>query len=219
MDSMTFPEIFEGHVMGFFTDRRLGVDVEPLTGRKVYFPTQSHSDTVKVLASGLRPAKADAVITCRRDILLGVKTADCVPILLHDWNMSVIGAVHAGWKGTAKGILKKTIKKMKEKFNSRPGDILVAIGPAIKWCCYEVGEDVAKAVARATGDGDYCRTVKGKHLLDLQSSNIRQAIAMGINERNISLLEECTHCSSGKYHSYRQARGEAGRQGGFIGFP
>jgi YfiH family protein len=219
MKDMIFPEIFDGYVLGFFSDRELGIDVEHITGRRVYFPIQTHSAGVKVLESDLKPTKADAVVTIRRDILLGVQTADCVPMLLLDRDAAVIGAVHAGWKGTAKAILKKTITKMQKKFNSRPEDILLAIGPAIRWLCYEVGSDVLEAVVEATGEGEYYSEQGGKNYLDLQLANVHQARTAGVREINISVTEDCTYCYPDRYHSYRRSKEAAGRQGGFIGFP
>jgi len=216
---MIFPEIFDGFVMGFFTDRELGVDVQGLTGRKVYFPVQEHSDKIHVVKGGLKPASADSVITDRHDILLGVQTADCVPILLLDSVTLAIGAVHAGWRSTAMGILKKTIGAMQEKFGSDPGDILVALGPAIRWCCYEVGDEVVEAVRKATGEGDYHMVRDGKNCLDLQSANKLQALSLGVKNHNISVTEECTYCFHDRYFSYRYDRGNRGRQGGFIGMP
>lgn len=216
---MIFPEIFDGFVMGFFTDRELGVDVEGLTGRKVYFPVQEHSDKVFEVKGGLKPAHADSVITERHDILLGVQTADCVPILIYDGLNLAIGAVHAGWRSTSMGILKKTVRAMGEKYGSRPEDLLVALGPSIRWCCYEVGEEVLEAVRKATGEGDYYMVREGKNCLDLQTANRLQALSLGVKGYNISVTEECTFCFHDRYFSYRYDRGNKGRQGGFIGMP
>jgi YfiH family protein len=217
---MIFPEIFDGLVMGFFTDRELGTNVRGLTGRRVYMPKQEHSDTVITIGKDLKPRAADAVITDRHDILIGVQSADCVPILLYDRGHQVVGAVHAGWRGTAKGILKKAIGKMVKKYHSEPGDILVALGPAIRWCCYEVDKDVVDAVSTSTGNGEYYKSKSkdGKFCLDLQTANKLQAIEMGIEERNISITDECTFCYPDRYYSHRKEPGE-GRQGAFIGLP
>jgi copper oxidase (laccase) domain-containing protein len=119
----------------------------------------------------------------------------------------------------------KAVKKMSEKFDSRPGDILLAVGPAIKWCCYEVGDEVVRAVKKSTGEDKYYhRTDGGRHFIDLQTLNVQQALSTGIKGKNISMVEECTHCTPGKYHSYRKSQESADRQGGdrqggFIGFP
>lgn len=213
---MIFPEIFDGCVMGFFTDKELGTSVEGLTGKRAYFPKQEHTDIVINLNSDTRQKTADAVITTRADVVIGIKTADCVPILVFDRVNEVMGAVHAGWRGTAKGIIKKTIEKMREKYKSRPEDILLAMGPSIKMCCYAVGPDVLEAIKEQTGEGDYFKSNGDKHCVDIQAANKLQALGMGVPERNISMSEDCTYCSHEKYYSYRFDKKTKGRQGGFI---
>lgn len=219
MDEMIYPEIFDGKVMGFFTGKGLGIDVEPLVGRPVYMPLQRHTNIVMALGDSLRPRKADAVITDRHDIMLGVQVADCVPILLYDAKKRIIGAVHAGWKGTASGILKRTLKLMAEKFGSKPSDILMAAGPSIRVCCYEVGQDVLKAVVKQTGKGDYHNENGRKPYLDLTFANKQQAVSSGVPERHIWTVQECTMCHPHLFHSYRFSKRLTGQQGGFIGLP
>ena len=232
---MIYPEIFDGFVMGFFTGKDVGLNVEAITGRRVFYPVQKHTDTVIHVREKTRPSAGDAVITQRNDILLGVKSADCVPILIYDKVGHAIGAVHAGWRGTAAGILKKTIKEMEAAFCTDPEDLLISLGPSIRWCCYEVGREVIDAVKKETGkDGEYYKPKKAgrgeagnKFCLDLQSANKLQALSMGVPERSISIVEECTYCFPDRYYSYRYALKQGGpdspaakrRQGGFIGMP
>jgi YfiH family protein len=215
---MIFPEVFDGRVMGFFTDRELGTHIQGLTGRRVYLPTQEHTDEVIVLEKDLNTRVADALVTDRHDIMLGIQTADCVPILLFDKVHRAIGAVHAGWRGTAKGILKKTLKIMETRFGCDPRDVIVAMGPAIRWCCYEVADDVVEAVRQATEDDNYHKVEDGKNCLDLQSANAAQALSAGITKDHISIIEECTYCFPETYYSYRYNKTDK-RQGGFIGLP
>lgn len=210
---MIYPEIFNGFALGFFTDGKVGIDIDALTHKKVYLPVQEHTDTVDFIEEDLRPRTADAVITKRDDILIGVKVADCVPILLFDRERSIAAAVHAGWRGTAKGILRKTITAMTNKYGSDPVDILISMGPSIKKCCYEVSDEVIQAITEETGVGDY----HSKTHLDLHGANMVQAVSSGIRPEHIDIIEECTCCFNGKYHSYRRDNGARGRQGGFIG--
>ena len=215
---MIYPGVFEGRVMAFFTDREVGLDVSGITGRSVYMPVQEHTGSIIELGASLAPRVGDAVFTIRRDVLIGVKTADCVPVLLHDPVNMVMGAVHAGWRGTAQGILRLTIQAMSERYSTRPSDILLAIGPAIRWCCYEVGRDVLDAVVAATGEGDYHKVRDGKLCLDLPEANLRQAISVGVMNHHVWISDECTWCHPEKYYSYRYDQA-TGRQGGFIGMP
>jgi len=224
MNRLIFPEIFKGKITAFFTGKDPGAEVPDISRTLkiqrecIYLPVQKHTDKVQILGSDHEPKIADAVITTENGVLIGVRVADCVPVLLWDRARGVIGAVHAGWRGTAAGILKKTLLEMSGRFFCDPKDILVAIGPGIKWCCYGVDHDVVHAVRQATGEGDYVLEKGGKYCLDLPSANKYQAVSAGIPEPNIWISEDCTFCNPGRYFSYRYARGATGRQGGFIGF-
>lgn len=169
------------------------------------------------MLESFEPRIGDAVITDTKGVLIGVQGADCVPILLYDRRTNATGAVHAGWRGTAAEILKKTIGAMGERFSSSPSDIMVAIGPAIRWCCYDVGQEVIAAVEKVTGGGDYFRAKGEKYCLDLPAANRHQGITAGILREHIWMSEECTFCQNQKYYSYRSAKGPTGSQGGVIG--
>ncbi|MBI4687566.1 MAG: peptidoglycan editing factor PgeF [Nitrospirae bacterium] len=183
----------------------------------VYIPVQKHTNEAVILESNMEPVVADAVLTKREGVIIGIQVADCVPVLLYDKKKAVIGAVHAGWRGTAGGILKNTISAMHERFGSLTEDIMIAIGPSIRECCYMVGEEVINAVSAVTGEGDYYRRHNGKYIIDLSLANRLQALSLGVPEKNIWQSGECTSCNPQKFHSYRYTNGAAGRQGGFIG--
>jgi len=206
-----------------FTGKNPGADLESIaemyrtTRDNIYLPIQKHTDRVMVIGASLEPVIADAVITKQKGLLIGVQVADCVPILLCDPLKQVVGAVHAGWRGTAQAILKKTIHIFCGRFFSNPADILVAIGPSIRQCCYEVDGEVIRAVSSATGHGAYFRTKGDKFYLDLAAANQLQALTMGVPEGNVWVSAECTFCSPEKFFSYRFNKGSVGRQAGFIG--
>jgi hypothetical protein len=122
-EQIIIPPIFTGFpVKAFFTTKTSGSDknavskIAGISSNSIYLPIQKHTDKVLILDYDVEPKIADAVITNRKDILIGVQVADCVPILLYDMQKNVVGAVHAGWRGTAEGILKKTIKAMMDRF-------------------------------------------------------------------------------------------------------
>jgi hypothetical protein len=221
------PNFVSLHVKAFFTTKIFvnnynhindALDKElNLSKDEIYLPIQKHTNKIHILDSDHKPVVADAVITDKKHILIGVLVADCVPILIYDSIRGIIAAVHAGWRGTAKQILKETIRTMQEKFGSIPADISVAIGPSIRQCSYEVDEDVSNAVLEATGEGDYYRRQGNKYFIDLSSANRIQALNTGILSNNIWQSEECTFCKPEKYYSYRYSKGSSGRQGGFIG--
>jgi YfiH family protein len=238
MDRLIYPYIFNGHVSpvrrfrggffsngvkAFFTRKSLGVDIKEISiifsmkEKDIYLPLQRHTDRIVVIESDLEPKIADAIITERKGILIGVRVADCVPILLLDKRNSVIGAVHAGWRGTAAQVIKKTLKSMLGHFYSFPEDIHIALGPSIRWSCYDVGNEVKEAICKATGDGEYYIQKKGKYCVDLSYANMYQAVAMGVPKKNIWISHECTYCNPKEYYSYRFNKGITGSQGGFIG--
>ncbi len=219
------PDIFHRlPVTAFFTTKTLHGGLETISkmlgipSSQIYLPIQKHTDKIVLVDYDLGPRIGDAVITNRRGILIGVQVADCVPILLYDRRTGVIGAVHAGWRGTAEAILKKTINRMVERFSSVPADILIALGPGIRWCCYAVGPEVLEAVKKATGTGDYITKKGEKYCLDLPAANRYQAISSGVLGEHIGISEECTFCIPERYYSYRYAKGPTGRQYGLIGF-
>ncbi len=224
MDKFILPEIFSNGVKAFFTRKSPGTDIKKISSilsikkEDIYFPIQRHTDKVLVVESDLEPKIADAVVTKREGILIAVQVADCVPVLLFDRGKFVIGAVHAGWRGTAAQILKKTIKSMVEHFGSLPEDIAVALGPSIRWNCYRVDSEVKNAICTATGDGrNYVEKNDDGYCVDLSSANVLQALSMGVPEENIWSSHDCTYCSPDEYYSYRYAKGITGSQGGFIG--
>jgi YfiH family protein len=140
-----------------------------------------------------------------------------VPVLICEKEKGIIGAVHAGWRGTAAGIVKKTVMMIMERYICRANGFYIAIGPSIRGCSYSVDHDVNDAVKKATGEGDYYSKKGEKYFLDLPRANKQQAMSIGIPESNIWISDECTFCNPDKFFSYRYAKGSTGRQGAFIG--
>ena len=156
----------------------------------------------------------DALITNKKGLMLTILTADCVPVLLFDPKQSVIGAVHAGWRGTEQGIVHKTILEMQKVFGSNPTDIVVGIAPSIGRCCYEVGEDVAKYFFE---DSASFSKKEDKFMLDLPYLNKMQLLKAGLLEQNIEMSNVCTSCAVDDYFSYRNEQGCSGRFMSMIG--
>ena len=164
---------------------------------------QIHSD---ICFQGVSQAgclgEGDALVSSAPGILVGVKTADCVPILLADETHRRAAAVHAGWRGTAQGIARKVARAL-----VRPDSILhAAIGPAIGPCCYEVGSEVAERFGQ-----------RGRIHLDLVEENRRQLVEAGIAPERIYAARFCTACLADEFHSFRRDRERSGRMISFIG--
>lgn len=210
-------------ITAFFTGKDPGADpgrisvISGIPREKVYMPIQKHTDKIIILESLLEPKIGDAVITREKGILIGVQAADCVPVLFHERGRNIIGAVHAGWRGTAAGILSKTLSTVLNRYRGRTEDISVFVGPSIRGCCYTVDHEVLQAVRAASGEGSYYSQKGGKYCLDLSGANISQVLNIGVPLRNIWCMDACTYCNPDQFYSYRYAKGPTGRQGGFIG--
>lgn len=184
---------------------------------------QTHSDHIKVIDKegnqgweGLEDAvkDCDALITNKHETILVILTADCVPILLCDTRKGVIAAVHAGWRGTQKEIVSKTVQKMSDVFDCKVKDIFAGVGPAIGACCYEVNEDVAAQFLLVP---EVCERINDKFMIDLPLMNKIQLINAGLPESNIEMSGICTACEVEKFFSYRKEQGCNGRFMSMIG--
>ena len=174
---------------------------------------QIHSCIVLELAGtgGDRIADGDGLVTGQPGMLVGVRTADCVPILLVDRVRRVVSAVHAGWRGTAVGIAGEAVLRMQEKFGTRPEDVLAAIGPSIGGCCYEVGADVARHFGTWVPDLEQTATPAR---VDLKTVNRLQLEQLGL--QNVWVSQNCTYCCS-DFYSFRREKEQAGRMISYIG--
>jgi YfiH family protein len=170
---------------------------------------QIHSSRV-LNASGLRDRdrEGDALVTDQLRIGIGVRTADCVPILLLDCRNRAVAAIHAGWRGSASEIAKCTVEKMSRDFETSPADIYAAIGPCIRACCYEVGIEVAQQFASVFPEWDPNARV---HKLDLAEANRRQLQAAGVPPAHIFDSCLCTTCDAAQFFSYRREPENPGR--------
>lgn len=162
------------------------------------------------------PPKADIIITDKPEVTLYMRFADCVPILLFDPVKKVIGIAHAGWQGTVKNVPMKAAQIMKQKFGSRSGDIIAAIGPSIGPESYEVGEDVASQVRKAFGvdASGLLNTINSKTHLDLWQANRLSLEEAGIKHIQISGI--CTATNTQDWFSHRAENGRTGRFGVMV---
>jgi len=183
---------------------------------------------------GAAPPEADGILTNQRGILLGIQTADCIPVLVADPVRRAVGAFHAGWRGTVERIVELGIRQMQEEFGSDAAQLVAAIGPGIGPCCYIVGDEVlarfdaAFAYSRelfsadAAGDdwADSDGTSKARRpalRLDLIEANRRQLLTAGLDAGSIAIVGGCTACQRERFFSHRASQGHAGRMMAVIG--
>ena len=205
---------------------------------------QIHSAlTHRVRAVAAHAPARDGMITNVPGLLLAIKTADCVPVLVADAKRRIVGAFHAGWRGTVARVVEKGIGEMTRQFGSSPRDLRAAIGPCIRKCCYSVGPEVraefesqfayagelfeevfdSNAIhvkypllflsQRAPGHGDLGPEIH----LDLVAANRRQLQDTGLSQEQISVVDGCTACDTKRFFSYRAGFGKTGRMMSVIG--
>lgn len=232
--------------------RELGLtadkDREASGKRSTFWPLvtlrQIHSDIIHRIDSPPRePIAGDGMVTATPGLLLAIQAADCLPVILVDTKQHAVGVFHAGWRGTVQRIVEKGVGEMQRNFGTRPRDLKAMIGPGIRGCCYEVGEEVrtkfesqfeyaAKLfrevresdpvrekypllflTARAPGHGE----LPPKVFLDLVEANRQQLLVAGVPAKNIESSAHCTNCNPKLLFSYRAEKGKTGRMLGVAG--
>lgn len=183
---------------------------------------QVHGRDVRVVrdASEARneSERCDALMTDLPGVLLGVKTADCVPVLIGDSRTGACAAVHAGWRGTLAGIVRHALTRLSREFGTKPEDVRAAIGPAALGCCYEVGAEVIEAFRAefANADALFTPTSEGRALVDLHRANLEQLTESGVAPERVHALPLCTMCRPEDFFSYRRDRKLHGRTGRLL---
>ncbi|HTY58839.1 MAG TPA: peptidoglycan editing factor PgeF [Bacteroidota bacterium] len=234
------PAVFPEGVIAGFSTRNGGVSPAPLgmnlsfrvgddpgnvrRNREIFFgalgistgslaiPGQVHGTAVlNVDRPGEYPG-TDALITGTPGLFLCVSVADCVPILLFDPLRNAVAAVHAGWRGSAAGIVTAAVQAMETEFGTIPASIIASIGPSASQCCYKVGEEVASQFPPAC-----VRMVEGVPYVDLKGANRGQLLAAGLRAENIELSPYCTISEPALLHSFRRDGQKSGRMMGVIG--
>ena len=159
----------------------------------------------------------DAFMTDKRDLFLCIFTADCYPVLLFDQRHRAVGAVHAGWKGSAGRIVMKTIAAMQQCFNTLPAECIASIGTGISADAYEVDLEVARNFLPDECQRRPSEQQEEKYMLDLSMVNYRQLLASGIPASNIERSQFCSFADSDLFFSYRRDHGQTGRMASIIG--
>jgi YfiH family protein len=205
---------------------------------------QVHSDVIHFIDG---PPKSqlpgDGQITATPGLLLGIQTADCLPVILVDPKHRAVSVFHAGWRGTLKRIVEKGVGEMHRHFGTRPRDLKAAIGPGIHSCCYQVGMEVreqfesqfsyAAKLFHEVEERDPVRekypmlfltarppghnVLPKKIFLDLVEANRQQLLSVGVPAKSIEASPLCTNCHTDLLFSYRAEKGKTGRMMGVVG--
>ena len=166
--------------------------------------------------------QGDALTTRDPNLLLGILTADCVPVLVADTRTHAVAAFHAGWRGTLARIVEHGIDTLRRDFGSRPQDLIAAIGPSIGACCFAVGEEVRQEFETQFPYAPELFSLSPQLHMDLWEANRRQLLAAGLNPSAITTIAHCTACTRlpdgrRKYFSHRAEQGHTGRMLSLIG--
>lgn len=192
------------------------VTAQQVHGDKISVVTASEAGCgAKEYSSAL--AGVDAIVTNQPDLPLMLFFADCVPVIIYDPSKHVVAVSHAGWKGTVAKIAAKTISAMAAQYNVDPGDCLVAIGPSVGPCCYEVDQVVLNKLKESFAYWEQFVTPKNsKWMLDLWEANVTQLTEVGVKRQNIFVSGICTSCNTELFYSHRAEKGCTGRLGALI---
>ncbi len=224
----------KGNYAEFNVNRFCGDEEEAITGNlellsreiaidksRIVMPHQTHGDKVMVIGDDFFRLSeqtrsmvlegVDALVTNVEDVCIGVSTADCIPVLIYDKAQRAAAAVHAGWRGTVKGIAAKAVRSMQMAYSSRPEDLYAVIGPGISSDAFEVGDEVYEEFASAGMPMDRISERKDKWHIDLPECNRLQLQDVGLKHDNITMSGICTYKNCNDYFSARRLGVESGR--------
>ncbi len=194
------------------------------TLKQVHSPTVLEWEEADAVPEGLEKRKGDALWTMISGTGVGIRTADCVPVLIAVPGVPACAAVHAGWRGLVSGIVGETVRRLDGRFgHAAVRGLVAAAGPSARGCCYEIGEEVADQLRPLPGGERFLARGRsaGKWTADLTSLALEGLAAEGVPRENLEAAGPCTVCSPG-FHSYRREKTLAGRQLSFIyivGYP
>jgi hypothetical protein len=163
-------------------------------------PAQTHSSRIAIVEKDhtSRNLSADGAISNLEDVCLTVRSADCIPMLMVEPSTGFFGAVHVGWRGLIGGIGEELFN-LSGRFKLNPEDMHFYLGPSIRGCCFEVGDELA-----AMFDDPFMTISDGRFFVDLQKVLMNKLISLGVIESNMEGSSDCTSCLSDKYYSYRR---------------
>lgn len=196
-------------------NRELLCELLGIDDSRLLMPHQVHETVIVAVEETSQESQlegVDAVMTNVSGLCIGVSTADCIPVLLYDRVHRAVSAIHAGWRGTVKRIVEKTVAQMTAVYGSRPADIIAQIGPGIHVESFEVGDEVYDAFSAA---GFTMETISRRYgekwHIDLPECNRQQLLATGIPEAQISVSPICTYQHPDLYFSARRLSINSGR--------
>ncbi len=189
----------------------LGIDRQNLIS-----PVQTHTANIELASVGKTDyPDTDALILTDENLGVFLNFADCTPIILYNEKQNIGAVLHAGWRGTAQNIATKTVNKMIEEYGAKSCDISALIGPAIGFCCYNVGEEVFSQLSKTVKDFSGLSEIRGGNIfVDLKNINKQQLLDVGV--KNIDVTTFCTVCNNDLFYSYRNEKATTKRHSAVL---
>jgi len=187
-----------------------------LGGKDIFTVAQVHGVQWVVVGENSSPSsfletQADALLTQRKGVYLGVKAADCLPVIFFDPGREALALLHAGWRGIIQGIHLRVAQAMKNLFSSSYSQLVVGIGPGIGKCCFAVGEEVVKLFEQKERGRENIDRKEGRFLINLKGFLFEELIDQGFDPRKIEVAPHCTFCEKELFYSHRREGERAGR--------
>ncbi len=208
-------------------NKRIIANYLKISEKNLISPVQTHSANIDIAIETKQDyPDCDALILTNKNLAIFLNFADCTPIILYDKKQNIGAIAHAGWRGTAQKIVQLTVQKMEEKFFSEPKNIQAIIGPAIGFCCYNVGEEVYEKLASTVENFDGLYKInphpnpsplereKYQYFVDLKNINKRQLEEIGVEE--IDVCRYCTVHNNDKFFSYRNENATTKRHSAIL---
>lgn len=184
-------------------NKKIICDYLNIEKKNLLSPIQTHTSNIEIAKEDIISyLDTDALILTDKNLGIFLNFADCTPVILYDEKQNIGAIAHAGWRGTAENISSKTVQKMIDKFNSKPENIVALIGPAIGFCCYNVGEEVYQKLSKSVSNFERLYEIReGKIFVDLKNINKRQLEEIGVQK--IDVCPYCTVHNNNLFYSYR----------------
>jgi YfiH family protein len=215
-DAMDFALLRDRAALAENTDRfarAVGFDAQRLRqaqqvhGARVIVADEHQHEHEREHEGETKYEEADALVARNAGDAVGVRVADCVPVLVGDSKSGRVAAIHAGWKGVVGGVVRAGVEAVRAE-----GELVAAIGPCIGPCCFEVSEDVAAKIAGASNDSCVAkRHAPGKAMIDLRVAVAAQLAALGVAHARLEQVAGCTRCERDRFYSFRRDGDSAGR--------
>lgn len=197
-------------------NREIISDYLKIDKNNLTYPEQTHSANIDIAIETRHDyPDCDALILTEKNIGIFLNFADCTPIILYDKEQNIGAIAHAGWRGTAQKIAPLTAQKLVKDFNSKIENIIAVIGPAIGFCCYNVGQDVYEKLSKTVSKFEGLFEIRnGEIFVDLKGINRQQLEEIGIQK--IDVCPYCTVHNNDLFYSYRNENGTGKRHSAVL---